>query len=212
LAFLLSPFFYFYGEKQMTNKIKVFFLLLITMLILSFNAYSQNINDDYYEDEDYYEPNWKNLFFDLGYGSGGVGGALGFRYYFIGVSLGVTGFANNIPDAGYFVPTTEEFEYKNYPSNSVFGDVYYFYDFEDFTLFANVGYFSSVDSVMKYYYEDKAYQKHGIEEDSGLTWGFGVNKSLYFLNEENERFDQLLAGVGYQSEMGIYLQITYRWE
>jgi hypothetical protein len=170
-------------------------------------------------EEEYEDINWKYLNFDLGYGSSGPGGAFGFRYWYLGTAIGVTGFANDIPLVAQYEQgvNIQELPKKFYPSNVVCADLYGYYDFDTYyevTAFVNVGFFAAIDSVMAY--QDKsgttAYYPAGVRSTDGMTFGAGVQAPLTFLNEENRYLDQLVAGVGYHSKLGAFLRIAYRWE
>ncbi len=198
--------------------------LLLTVLALAlfvlYNANAQDegdyYNDEYYEDEyeEYPEPDWKYLFLDLGYGGDGPSFAFGFRYWQLGISLGVTGFANDIPDAAARPQgmNTSDLPKENYPSNVVCGDLYGYYDLNKINLFVNLGFYSAIDSVFRYDAERGAYYRDRTESSEGICWGFGAQYPLENLNLDNKHFRQLVAGVGYHSRYGVYIQASYRWD
>ncbi|MFC2130010.1 hypothetical protein ACFLSQ_01100 [Bacteroidota bacterium] len=204
----------------MPNSIIKYLFIMIVFFISQNILHSQQSDvkedEEYYEDEyEYEEIDWKYLFFDIGYGGSGPGAALGFRYWHLGASIGVTGFANDIPNTSPRIPqgvNISELPKKVYPSNSVSGDFWGFYELEKFTLFANLGFFSSIDSVLRYDSENQLYYRDTFKKSSGMTWGFGAQIPLTFIDEENLLLDQLVGGVGYHSQIGIFLRIAYRWE
>jgi len=190
------------------------FFVFIIIIFINFQLYSQVDNDDDFEKID-----WKYLFLDLGYGTNGPGGALGFRYWNLGASIGVTGFASDIPQTTVIYPGDNinigDLPTKKYPSNVVYGDLIAFYDINlDYTIFAGIGFYSAIDSVLAYREIQgiNAYYKKGAETHSGITFSIGAQTSLYFLDEENPALDQLVAGVGYHTKLGIFLRLAYRWE
>jgi hypothetical protein len=194
--------------------LKKLILGIIFTLFVNINLFAE-------EYEEYEYINWKYLNFDLGYGSGGPGGALGFRYWYLGLAIGATGFANDIPltaniSQGQNI-NISELPSKRYPSNVVCGDLYAYYDFNtdyEMTAFVNVGFYSAIDSVLAYRDESgtTAYYRNGAVTTAGLTFGAGFQAPLTFLNEENRYLDQVIAGIGYHTKLGIYLRIAYRWE
>ena len=203
------------------KKLSIF--LFVFILMFSINSImikaQDNSDDEYYDDDEYYEDepiDWKYIFFDLSYGGSGPGFGLGFRYWNLGASIGVTGFANDIPLTTHRYQgdnfNIKDFPKKVYPSNLVSGDFYGFYDMEKFTAYVNLGFYSSVDSVLRFRESNTGYYKDGVEKHSGITWGFGVDYPLSGLDEENKAYEQLVVGLGFHSELGVYLKASYRWE
>lgn len=147
----------------------------------------------------------KNVFGDVGYGEGGVSFGLGFRYWDLGISVGMSGIGQSVPPHNYYILATDVLETYKYPTMWVVGDLYYFYDLNDeFTFFANVGYGVGADTVLatkkgettgaKYY--------HKTENRSGVTFGAGIQ---YFIE------NQIGFGIGYHTRRGPYLQVSYYW-
>lgn len=188
--------------------------LLIFFVLFTLNVAAQ---DDEKIDDD--QTNWKYIFIDIGYGSRGPGGALGFRYWNIGASVGATGFASDIPKTANIYPGDNinigDLPTKKYPSNIVFGDFIAFYDINlDYTIFAGIGFYSAIDTILAYREVQgiTTYYKKAAETSSGITYNLGIQTSLYFLNEDNYLLDQIVAGLGYHSKLGLFLRISYRWE
>ena len=193
----------------MKNTFKLLSLVILMFGIFNSSLLSQTNLQDENNDEDF---EWVYLNLDLSYGSGGPGGALGVRYRFLGVAISATGFANDIPKT---VPrisgNTSDLMEKSYPSNTVCGDVYGYYDLEEISLFANLGFYSSVDSVLLFDSEELIYYKKGAVTNGGVCWGLGAQMPLIFINEDNLYLEQLVGGVGFHSRLGVYVRIAYRW-
>jgi len=190
---------------------KRFLILLSTFLIIGLSnplLTQESIDDDFPEDDDF---DWVYLNLDIGYGSGGIGGALGFRYRFLGAAISATGFANDIPNTAPRQINTTNLVEKKYPSNTVCADFYGYYDLEEISLFANIGYYSSIDSVLLFDPDEMLYYKHGVTNQAGICFGFGAQMPLNFLDEENIYLEQLVGGIGYHSKLGIFLRFAYRW-
>lgn len=193
---------------------KLKFLIAIIFILTSFFGFSSlisqtDIDNEFPEDE---EIDWIYLNFDISYGSSGPGGALGFRYSYFGFGISATGFASDIPRTSPQQSSNQnDLQEKKYPGNTVCGDFYGYYDLDEFSLFANIGFYSSVDSILLWDSKEKLYYRHGTEITSGICWGFGAQMPLTFLNEDNVYLDQLIGGVGYHSRLGVILRIAYRW-
>jgi len=154
---------------------------------------------------------WVYLNLDLSYGSGGPGGALGVRYRFLGVAISATGFANDIPNTVPQMGNVNNLQQKTYPSNTVCADFYGYYDLDEVSLFASLGFYASVDSVLRWDMDNKVYYKGDVKSDEGVCFGLGAQMPLTFLNEDNVYLDQLVGGIGFHSKLGIFLRIAYRW-
>lgn len=151
------------------------------------------------------EPEIKNIFFDLGYGQYKTSFALGFRYWFAGLSIGVTGIDPGIP--GYtndlrYQPSSKKFNEERYTSLCVSGDLYYYYDISDLSLFANIGYYSQADTILAYYPENDTRYTYKNENKSGITFGLGGQYSVS---------SSIMLGLGYHSKRGIYAQLGIFW-
>ncbi len=197
-------------------------IVLAFLALVNLSLYSQQENEDeYYDDEEeYYDEiplpsEWSHLWLDLGYGGSGVSAAIGYRYWFLGASLGVSGFSADIPRTASRYPGDNiditSLPKKKYPSNVVCGDVYGFYDLKKITLYANFGYYSSIDTVLRFNPDNNAYYRDKPETNSGISWGFGAQYPLYLLEADNKIYEQLTLGAGYHSKFGIYLSLDYRW-
>lgn len=162
------------------------------------------------------EPYEKQIILNLGYGPNGAGFAFGGRYWVFGATLGVTGFSSGIPayvtDYVQVQSKPKVFELRTYTSTVVCGDLSYYYDIGDFSLFATLGYFSQLDTILEY--SDKGYFAHtpyASKTVSGLTYGLGFQYVLESIAEDYFFFKPLAIGLGYQNKYGGYFQIAYRW-
>ncbi|MFH1049764.1 MAG: hypothetical protein V1779_02400 [bacterium] len=187
-------------------------LPVILMIGLSNSSllFSQTEVDSEFPDDEEYD--WVYLNLDLGYGSSGPGGALGFRYRFLGLGISATGFATDIPKTSPQQSGNQSnLQQKSYPGNTVCGDFFGYYDLEEISLFANIGFYSSIDSVLLWDPEKRLYYRHGVVNQGGICFGFGAQMPLLFLNEDNDYLEQIVGGIGYHSQIGVYLRIAYRW-
>ncbi len=148
----------------------------------------------------------KSAFVDGGFGQGGMSLGFGFRYWNLGLSLGLSGIGKNLPPhSQQWIMENEIQDRYTYPSMWVTGDIYYFYDLNDeFTIFGNVGYGVGTDSILATKRGDTHQSKYfyRIENKSSVTFGAGVQ---YFLQ------NQIGLGLGYHNKRGIYAQVSYYW-
>jgi opacity protein-like surface antigen len=147
------------------------------------------------------------LFFDLGFGANNLSTGLGFRYWHFGASIGLTGFTNTVPAFSYPAynhpkPSGQNALTEKFTSLVVAGDVYYFHDFNKFTVYANVGYFSQSDTVLVKDIDRGEYFYDSRESKSGMTFGGGLE---YILSK------WIAIGLGYHTKLGVTAQIGYRW-
>ncbi len=150
--------------------------------------------------------NMKSPFFDIGYDFNGMSLGFGFRYWNVGLSLGVSGVGKYLPEhSRQYLSIPDANERFTYPSIWVTADAYYFYDLNDaFTVFGNIGYGVGTDSVLATKKGETNGSKYilGAENKSSITFGAGVQ---YFFPM------QIGVGLGYHSKRGIYAQISYYW-
>jgi hypothetical protein len=151
-------------------------------------------------------PPIKSLFADLGYGFIGASGALGFRYSFLGLSIGAAGFNNSVPAHAYGVgggqvqpAGTEE---KIYTTIAVCGDFYFYHKIQSFTIFADLGYFSQSDTVLWRDIKTGDFTFARSQNKDGITFGAGIQFNVA---------KDINVGVGLHSKFGIYAQIAYLW-
>lgn len=187
---------------------KLLFLLAFISL-LNVNLFAQTDDEEDYEEETTkeYVPSdiIKVISFDAGWGAEKLGLALGFRYWNLGVSFGVAGLGNTLPDhrnerliSG--TPSSTE----KYPTIAVTTDLYYFYDINDeFTAFGNFGYSVGTDTVLaRKDNNDSSLYLYGTENNAAFTFGLGLQ---YFLEQ------WIGIGVGYHTRRGIFAQFNYFW-
>lgn len=195
----------------------IFLLLISTFLMTSIiNAVAQSkakSTKDTTEEESYYDEDYKGsdiikeIFIDAGWGSEKLGIGLGFRYWNLGASFGITGLGVKLPnyDNSTYINKTEAVITEKYSTIAVTTDLYYFYDInETYTVFANFGYSAGSDTILakKANSTDNKWYRWGSESNSEFTFGLG---GQYF-------FEKWIAlGLGYHSRRGIYAQFVYYW-
>lgn len=180
-------------------------LLTMAFLFCSFfifsNAYGQATDNDDYEIVPV-----KDILFDLGYGEHNLSFGFGFRYDFIGLSIGVTGFDNDIPNYQTDLrdqPADKDFEERHYTTICVSGDLALYYDINDeFSVFGNVGYYAQADTILAYYYSDETLYRYKDESITGVAFGVGLQ---YFIS------DYFTIGAAWHNKRGAYLQLGYYW-
>lgn len=195
------------------SKLFVFLgLIAVCGLAAAGNLYAQDYDDEYYDDDEYYYDDYdesdeplpddpmKYLHFDLGYGPANISYGLGFRYWHLGLTIGLTGVASDIPNYS-LQPAPSSDRTERFPTIVVCGDFHFYYDFTPkITGFATLGYYSQSDTILAksgdYWYRYEA------ESSAGLTFGLGAQYAL-------DR--QIMVGLAYQNKRGIYAQIGYRW-
>lgn len=189
-------------KREIMKKIKTLFtLLLITLSTLP--VYSQKA-------EEYSE--FKAINLDLGYGSYGLGAAAGFRYSFLSLTVGIAGFANDIPNyasippQGVIItphqPLPTGYVEDKYEALMFTVDLAYNYDIEDFTIYGSLGYFTAQDSVLAKNINTNDRYSYKVENSSGISVGLG---GYYSLNE------WICLGLGYNTKRGIFGQFVYTW-
>ena len=180
---------------------KKFASLIIITVLLSYPIPA--ITQEYEDDEEIINEGYpKSVFGGIGYGGNGVGALLGFRYYRIGISMGVAGVTSSIPSYAHQLPTDKSYEERSYSAYAVCGDFYFFHEIEQFTIYGNLGYFSQADTVLAYYPQSNSNYLLGSKTRDGVTFGAGI---LFDIN------DYLLLGVGLHNKYGIYANVAYRW-
>lgn len=176
-------------------------LLLLALFVLP--SYSQ-ASDEYSE--------FKAINLDIGYGSYGLGAAAGFRYSFLSLTVGIAGFANDIPNYASIAPQgviitphqalpTGYVEDK-YEALMFTADLAYNYDYEDFTFYGSLGYFTAQDSVLAKNILNGDRYSYKVENSSGISVGIG---SYYSISE------WICLGLGYNTKRGIFGQFVYTW-
>lgn len=186
-------------------------LILVTFLITT--SLNEVNSQSYYDDEDEYEEltltNRENtlmmIFGELSYGTLGLGVTAGFRYSFVSLSIGFSGFAQSIPNSIHPsiyqpFPKSGNYQEEEYPYVCVYGDAGFYYDIGKFSLFATVGYFSQSDTILAREFDTNYLYKYKVKTESGICIGGGVE---YLFNPN------FIFGLGYHTKKGIFLQLGY---
>lgn len=186
-------------------------LILVTFLITT--SLNEVNSQSYYDDEDEYEEltltNRENtlmmIFGELSYGTLGLGVTAGFRYSFVSLSIGFSGFAQSIPNSIHPsiyqpFPKSGNYQEEEYPYVCVYGDAGFYYDIGKFSLFATVGYFSQSDTILAREFDTNYLYKYKVKTESGICFGGGVE---YLFNPN------FIFGLGYHTKKGIFLQLGY---
>ncbi len=166
--------------------------------------------------ENLWSSNIKSVFAEVGYSSLKLTAALGFRFWNVGLSLGLAGFAASKPNYAYpsqQYPRPKEGEYEEYKFTYalVTTEAYYFFEiFDDFIITPSIGFFVQQDSVLARslrYYEP--YKDFGVlyylgktQNKTGVTFGLGVD---YYYD------DKIIVGLGYNYRRGVFLRLSYYW-
>ena len=195
------------------KSISILMLLLCCFCFLSNLVSAQQASKDSTGEESFFNPKsqLKMLFGDLGYGTRGLSAALGFRYGFLGVDLGLGGFTrSNIPNYNLYptkeIPFPKNYDSTSYPTLSVSFDLIYYYDTGDFSFYGGVGYYSQSDTVLAksldqgntygtYFYKQ-------VNKKSGFCFTLG---GQYFISET------IMVGLGYHTKKGVFAEVGYWW-
>lgn len=198
------------------------FLLFIN--IISINAkdsqsiliypttYFSQVDDESNEVEDEYSDIPKGLIGEIGLGWNGLALAGGLRYWIFGVSMGLNGVANGMPNYAQYIPNLNlsyndplpsGYTEEKYVGVIVTGDfITYLGDVGNFELNASVGYYSQADSILARNIQTGDRVKWKTEVHSGITFGLGLEypfKEIYSIG--------LLA----HTKRGIGIRFTYIW-
>lgn len=181
---------------------------IIPLLILTCSSHLLLSQDNFWNS------NIKTAFGELGYGKLKLSAAGGLRFWNVGVSFGLTGFANAKPKyiypsntSPYTLPKEYEREEYKFTYILVTTDFYYFFDISDvLTISPSFGFFVQQDSVLvrsirqndygQLYFFGKALNSIGV------NIGFAID---YFYS------DIITVGIGYHTRRGIFLRIGYYW-
>lgn len=191
-----------------------FFIWLFLTTSLLITSLNQVNSQSYYDDEsdDYEELTLTNreknlmmIFGELSYGTLGLGVTAGFRYSFVSLSIGFSGFAQSIPNSihpSIYQPFPKKGNYQEegYPYVCVYGDAGVYFDIDKFSLFATVGYFSQSDTILAREFDTDYLYKYKVKTESGICFGAGVE---YLFNPN------FIFGLGYHTKKGIFLQLGY---
>lgn len=199
------------------NHLKLHEISTITILnlkilsILTFLIFMSNGINLFSQDKEPAEKSnsEKLVFFDAGYGTRNLSFGLGFRYSFIGASLSLAGIAASTPHATYHgIVYPKTFTTETYPSTTVSFDLIGYYDWNDFSFFGMLGYYTQADSLFDKSLEDNTFGYYFFHQPlaslnkSGISLGLGAQ---YYLTEAIE------VGIGYHTKKGAFLQIGYYW-
>jgi hypothetical protein len=189
------------------------YLFAFILLVIPFN--SQIKSEDWEDSEETSEEQSgikKGVYFDLGYsGPAGLSAALGFRYWFASVNIGLAGFANKVPNYAYDYiaikpgqPLPPNYTEERYPAVIVTGDLSFHYEVTDkITAFASIGYFSQQDTILAYDYKNDLRYYYQYYTTAGACFGVGGEYSVQ---------DDMNLGIGYHTKRGIFARITYIWQ
>lgn len=188
----------------------VWFVLMTLLLTTTFSEVS---SQSYYDEEEEYEEltltnrekTIMMIFGELSYGTLGLGVTAGFRYSFVSLSLGFSGFAQSIPNSihpSIYQPFPKKGNYQEeeYPYVCVYGDAGFYYDIGKFSIFATIGYFSQSDTILAREFDTNYLYKYKVKTESGICFGGGAE---YLFNPN------FLFGVGYHTKKGVFLQLGY---
>ncbi|MFN3270499.1 MAG: hypothetical protein ACK42G_07925 [Candidatus Kapaibacteriota bacterium] len=185
---------------------KVVFLLA---LFISLNSYAQ---------ESFWASNLKSVFGEIGWNKLKLSAAVGFRFWNVGASMGLTGFASSkpkyiYPSTQYPLPKKGEYDEYKFTYVLVTTDFYYFFElFDDFIITPTIGFYVQQDSILAksrrittpYGQTDygQLYYLGKTENKTGLNFGIGID---YYL------LDQYFVGIGFNYRRGIFLRFAYYW-
>lgn len=157
-------------------------------------------------------PKIKGLMFDLGYGGSGLSAAIGYRWWYFSGSLGLAGFANDLPSYAKYPPTgvvlsanqplPSGYEEDRYTSIDVFGDVGLHYDFYPYSAFVQIGFYNAQDSILAKNIESGSKYRYKVENSAGISWGLGLE---YIFTKS------ITVGAGYHTRRGGFARLTYTW-
>lgn len=193
---------------------KFFLHLLIVLTLFSTNyAFSQleETNADTFAEEPV--GFIKAINGDIGYfGPAGLSLAAGFRYWFAGFTLGISGISKSIPNYALYdpsvpinpnLPLPNGFDEKSYPALIVTGDFTYYHQIvKQLTAFGSLGFYSQQDTVLAWDYTNNYYYYYKHISKAGICFGIGGE----YLYSEN-----LNIGLGYHTKRGLFARITYFW-
>lgn len=188
----------------MTKHLLKLFLLIVICLNTGYGA----------ENKESTSSEIQAINFDLGYGAFGVSAGLGYRYSFLGLSVGVAGLTNDVPAYSLIPPNSQTifspnsplpagYESKKYYGLIVTGDLTGYYDLnEEFTLFGSVGIYAQQDSVLAVETKSDLKYFYKVENSTGLCFGLGGS---YAVSE------WINLGLAYHTKRGLFAQIAYYW-
>ncbi len=187
-------------------------LLLGSFIIVAIGLISLNQTLFAQSDEEDYLP-VKAINIDIGTGANGLSAGIGFRYSFASLTVGLAGFATDIPNYStqppvglIFTPNQplpSGYSEKTYSGIIVTFDAGFHLDyFYPYTFFANVGFFTQQDSVLAEEVSSGQKYSYKVENSSGMTFGGGANYQVS---------DYIALGLGVHNKRGVYGQFIYTW-
>ncbi len=190
-----------------------FLMFLTAAVICSSVLYAQDDAGNTEDNDGKPEAPFKSIFMDIGGGGpAGLSAAVGFRYSFASLSIGIAGFAKDIPNYStntYGVQINPSsalpsgYTEDRYTALIVTGDAAFYLDyFKPVTLFGSIGFYSAQDSVLaKKITSDERYLWK-TENKSGLCFGVGAVYPIA---------DMIEIGAGYHTKRGVFARLTYYW-
>ncbi len=165
-----------------------------------------------FSQESLWNSNIKSVFGEVGYGSLKWSGALGFRFWNLGISMGLAGFSASKPRYIYpskDYPLPKQYEYEEYKFTYILvtTELYYFWEiFDDFIITPSLGFYVQQDSVLARSLRDNdyglLYYLGKTENKTGITFGLGID---YYYS------DDMVVGLGYNYRRGLFARIAYYW-
>ncbi|MGB9852147.1 MAG: hypothetical protein ACPLPX_04700 [Candidatus Kapaibacteriota bacterium] len=185
----------------------------LRIIILSLVCFSQLVAQ-----ESIWSSNLKSVFGELGWSKLKLSAAVGFRFWNVGASMGLTGFAASkpkyiYPSTQYPMPKKGEYEEYKFTYVLVTTDFYYFFEIlNDFIITPSIGLYVQQDSLLAR--STRLFSPSGIndygqlyylgrtENKVGLNFGIGFD---YYLQE------QYFLGIGFNLRRGIFVRFAYYW-
>lgn len=133
--------------------------------------------------------------------------AIGARYWFAGLSIGIAGFGKALPPyrTDTILRTDRIATTEKYTTLVVTVDASGYYDISNrVSLFGSIGFFTQKDSILARPYDinDPNLYRYKDETKLGLSIGAGFQ---YFLDED------FSLGLGFHTKNGFYAQVGYWW-
>ena len=194
---------------------KKFIASILCLSILYSFVFVSSVNLANAYDDDL--PTVKALMIDVGGGPNGLSMGFGFRYWITSLHIGMTGFANSIPNYAFpdynripirqHEPLPAGYEKEVHTGLIFTADLGVHLDyFYPYTFFGTVGYYNQQDSLLAKETNPTTATAHRYfwrtEGKEGLAFGLGGN---YYIN------DNVGLGVGLHTKRGIYGQFVYSW-
>lgn len=186
-------------------------IIMFCSILSAVPAGSRQYDDDYDEG---LRTDKRSAHFDASYSEHGFGASLGVRWRFIGASIGLAGFLNNIPNYQTYIPQgvgitpgkplPDGWEEASYTRALTTFDVDFYTDIAaPVTLTASVGYFARSDSILAHNLSVDTYYWYRYNSESGFTLSAGAEYPV------SRNFS---LGAGYHSQKGGYLRLVYFWD